>query len=446
MISIKRNISFALEVKPSTSKHPDTRRTASTPSGRVRCVVTWKGQRLRIGLNHVVEEKGWEPLLQRCRAKTFHGKAKTPASLINRDIDELEELINGIFRAFEERDTIPSKDEVMSEYSRLTAPKECLNLEEKPTDIFPVYEAFMRDGVLSGRWTTGTLTKFRTIGKHLKAISPNLTFADLDNDGVNRFIAHAATIPDNLNNDGLSNSTVKKYIEVIKVFLNWAHERGYCEESKFARQRVRLKTTDKPVVYLNWEELMRVYNCDLSNKPGLAQVRDVFCFCCFTSLRYSDVLNLRKDNITDSEIRITTVKTNDTITIDLNKYSASILEKYKDVPLPKNRALPVITNQKMNEHLKTLGQLCQLNSPVTVTVYKGATRIDRIYKKWELLSSHVGRRTFISNALMLGIPPDIVMKWTGHSDYKAMRPYIAIADDAKKRAMHLFDNPHSEEM
>ena len=40
---------------------------------------------------------------------------------------------------------------------------------------------------------------------------------------------------------------------------------------------------------------------------------------------------------------------------------------------------------------------------------------------------------------MLGISPEIVMKWTGHSDYKSMKPYIDIADSAKKEAMKLFN-------
>lgn len=49
------------------------------------------------------------------------------------------------------------------------------------------------------------------------------------------------------------------------------------------------------------------------------------------------------------------------------------------------------------------------------------------------------RRTFICNALSLGIPANVVMKWTGHSDYKAMKPYIDIADDIKANAMSKFN-------
>ena len=50
-----------------------------------------------------------------------------------------------------------------------------------------------------------------------------------------------------------------------------------------------------------------------------------------------------------------------------------------------------------------------------------------------------GRRTFICFALSSGIPPQVVMKWTGHSDYQAMKPYIAIAEKTKADAMKLFD-------
>ncbi len=59
--------------------------------------------------------------------------------------------------------------------------------------------------------------------------------------------------------------------------------------------------------------------------------------------------------------------------------------------------------------------------------------------KYALLGTHAGRRTFICNALALGIPAQVVMKWTGHSDYKAMKPYIDIADDIKSNAMSRFN-------
>ena len=89
--------------------------------------------------------------------------------------------------------------------------------------------------------------------------------------------------------------------------------------------------------------------------------------------------------------------------------------------------------------LKELGELAEINEPVRETYYKGNERIDEVTPKYALLSTHAGRRTFICNALALGIPAQVVMKWTGHSDYKAMKPYIDIADDIKANAMNKFN-------
>lgn len=175
------------------------------------------------------------------------------------------------------------------------------------------------------------------------------------------------------------------------------------------------------------------------SKQYLERVRDVLLFCCFSGLRHSDVHNLIKSDIKTNHIEVTTVKTADDLVIELNNHSKAILEKYKDVPFENNMALPVISNQKMNEYIKVLGELAEINESVRETYYKGNRRIDEALPKYALLSTHVGRRTFICNALTLGIAAEVVMKWTGHSDYKAMKPYIDIADDIKANAMSKFN-------
>ena len=113
----------------------------------------------------------------------------------------------------------------------------------------------------------------------------------------------------------------------------------------------------------------------------------------------------------------------------------SILDKYKDDELP----LPIITNQRLNEYIKDVCFLAEINKPITMSHYKGAERIDEVKPKYELISSHTGRKTFICNALSLGISPAVVMQWTGHSDFKAMKPYIGTLQDAKENAMKKFN-------
>ena len=105
-----------------------------------------------------------------------------------------------------------------------------------------------------------------------------------------------------------------------------------------------------------------------------------------------------------------------------------------------DHALPVLSNQKMNQYLKDLGELCGFNEPITRVCFRAGARVEETYPKYEMLSTHAGRRTFICLALSSGIPPQVVMKWTGHCDYKSMKPYIDIAGKTKSDAMNTFAN------
>lgn len=383
----------------------------------------------------------WEPSLQRCRAKTSHGKNKTPAAAINRSLDDMERTIDAVFLHYEEKGEIPTAAEFVAAYGLAADPaggKPETLAADKPIAGF--VDEYLRIGTSSGKWAAGTAARARVMRNHIRAFSTNLTLRKLVEGGPQPWIEYFGTVADNVKGEGLVNSTIKSDMAFLRAFLRWAQERGYCDAMPFLNQRMRLKTAERPVVFLEWDELMRVFDFDFGKKHYLAQVRDVFCFCCFTSLRYSDVHNLKRSNITDTELRITTIKTHDALTIELNKYSRAILARYEGKVMPDGHALPVISNQRMNTYLKEMGQICGLDAPITITRYKGARRYDTTYKKWELLTTHCGRRTFVCNALMLGIPADIVMQWTGHSDYKAMRPYVAIADGARRSAMAVFDH------
>jgi hypothetical protein len=134
-------------------------------------------------------------------------------------------------------------------------------------------------------------------------------------------------------------------------------------------------------------------------------------------------------------MEVTTVKTADSLSIELNDVTRAILDKYKDVPFKDNKALPNYTNQAMNRDIRLLCQLAGIDEEIRITTYKGNTRKDEIHSKWELVGTHTGRRTFIVTTLSLGIPPNVVMKWTGHNDYKSMKPYIDIVDSIKAESM-----------
>ena len=173
-------------------------------------------------------------------------------------------------------------------------------------------------------------------------------------------------------------------------------------------------------------------------KRYLEGTRDVLMFCCYTGLRYSDVATLRRSNAKENHIEVTTVKTADNLIIELNRHSRAILEKYKDVAFEGNKVLPVISNQKMNNYIKELRKLAGIDTNIRITQYKGHDRIDTIYPKYELLCTHTGRKT-LSVGSFIGNTAKRSNERMGHSDYKAMKPYIDIADSIKVNAMSRFD-------
>ena len=93
-------------------------------------------------------------------------------------------------------------------------------------------------------------------------------------------------------------------------------------------------------------------------KMYLHRVRDVFLFQCYTGLRYSDLANLRRCDVHEKYIEITTIKTIDSLRIELNSHSRAILKKYELFNFKKGMALPVVSNQKMNDYLFKFRKFC----------------------------------------------------------------------------------------
>ena len=410
----------------------------------MQATITWCSKRARICPGLLISLPGWAHDRGRCKPRSYHGEQKTPAMTINTALDEFENKIDEFFKECEFVDRIPEVDEVKA-YLAPPPTKEKLRLNtirknDATQRIASVFELYCKENEELGLWRRATIMKNRRMKDILLSVSDNLTFADLERENaMSRVLTKFATLEGKGKSKGLSNTTISKNLGFIRTFLRWAHEKGYIPPNSFVNQKARLTMPRHTIVYLTWQELMAVYQHDYSLDPSKDRVRDAFCFCCFTSLRFSDVLNLKWSNVSEDAIELTTVKTTDKIRIDLNKYSRSLLDKYRGMPSTDDKIFHVISNQKFNDHLKEIGKDCRLTSPVSFTVFRGNKRTDTTVPKYSVLSSHAARRTFISNALSMGIPPDVVMKWTGHSDYSAMKPYIDILDEAKRNAMNLFD-------
>ena len=428
IINIKRNIIFSLE----------SRKKNGVPvidNVPIRMRVIFAGKRIEFTTGYRIDLAKWDSTKERVRNGSTN-KLDQSASEINSDLLRYYTEMQEVFKEFEVQNTMPTPEQVKEAFNtRLNPIKE---VEIKPdipvVDFKKAFNEFVKECGKQNNWTNSTYEKFSAVKNHLKSFKSDLTFEYFDENGLNNYVDFLRTTKD------MRNSTIGKQLGFLKWFLRWSFKNGYNSNSAYDAFKPKLKNTPKKVIFLTWDELTKLRKYQIpSQKQYLERVRDVFLFCCFTGLRYSDVFNLRRSDIKENHIEITTVKTADSLIIELNNHSKAIIEKYKNIAFQDQKVLPVISNQRMNTYLKELAELAEINEPVRETYYKGNERIDVVTPKYTLLSTHAGRRTFICNALSLGIPANVVMKWTGHSDYKAMKPYIDIADDIKANAMSKFN-------
>ncbi len=441
---MKYKIKVGLHIKPNNKRKDPDDKGKETEEVGIRLRVSWAGVRCDIRSGFVIAPSKWDAdnNCVRLGNKNSHGET---AGAINRGVNNVAGLIEEVLTRFELDNKRPPSVAEFKEAFDVAAGRakpEEMKPEEKPLGFFEVFDLFTGEMGVTNNWTKSTYTKFSSLKLHLLNYhkKSKFTLEGFDKSSFAGFVAYLQ------NTVGHLNTTVAKNVGFLRWFLRWAAANGYYSGLAHLQYRPRFKGLDcKEVIYLEWEELLHFLNYDFpANKPSLPAVRDVFCFCCFTGLRYSDVAKLRRSDIhreqTPPYMSIVTKKTTARLHIELNKYALALLDKYEGVGLPNDKALPVISNVKMNENLHEAAEEAGIDEPVNIVSYVGSKRSEVVVPKYSVLTTHAGRRTFIVNALRLGIPPAVIMEWTGHSDFKAMKPYIKIVNVAKVENMERFNS------
>ncbi|MBF9239282.1 site-specific integrase [Hymenobacter sp. BT683] len=268
-----------------------------------------------------------------------------------------------------------------------------------------------------------TIKAYNTLRQHLIAYSKlrrlRLEFASLDVAFCEAFKSYL------LKTLSMGNASVNNQVKNLKVFLGQTFEQELHGYAHFKRFR-KMEAVAPEVVYLTAAEKARLFALPLAHIPYLEQTRDIFLFECETGLRFSDVLALRAEQVTNDSLVLTTQKTGDLLKVPLSPVAQGILKRYAG--RADGRALPVISNQKTNAHLKTLGKLARIDAPTTTSQHKGSERVATTRPKYELMGTHTARRTFVTLALEGGMRPETLMRITGHKDYKMLHRYLKITD------------------
>lgn len=236
-------------------------------------------------------------------------------------------------------------------------------------------------------------------------------------------------------------NTIPATFSVLKVWLNAASKEGLITTDDY--KHYRSKGTEVDNIYLNEDEIMAIYDLDISGLKGRGEIdakstievtRDLFIIGCWTGLRRSDLNHLENASF-DMEkelVTIVTEKTGEKVTIPMHRCIKELWQKYEG-------KFPHLGNKTTaGRHLPELGRHAKINSEVVVKENRGGQILSHKYKKYQLIKFHTARRSFATNLYLKGAPTIQIMKLTGHTTEANFLKYIKITKEENAELMRKY--------
>lgn len=325
--------------------------------------------------------------------KTGHVKGSVSSQVnsnIDNDIARIKKYLN--------------KQRAMDNYLSIDMVKAFWSMKDSD-DFYEYFDAFCKDKFKE--IAVGTQNHYVLLRKRLKEFKPNIRLSQIDLSfvkGFDNFLRRKLETGD---------SGVWSRHKNLKVVLSNAYKQGRIRKNPYDDFKLEQKEPTE-MVYLTPIEIRLIEKKRFSNFPrgkGLVLTRDIFLFSCYTGLRFSDVLALKKEHIINDEvISLRQQKTSNFVQVPLIPKAKAILLTYKTYE--GQTIFPKRTNATANRDLKQIATSCGIK---------------------KLVKFHLSRHTFASILANEGINLIQIMKLLGHKNIKTTQIYVnSNIDDLKK--------------
>lgn len=360
--------------------------------------ITVDSKRVELSLKRKIKPKDWCPISNKVIGNGQH------IDEINYHVDDLKVRIRRI------------QAEYVSQgqpYSAATLKNKLLNKGSRIKTVLSIYDDHNNNmqSLLGVEYTYSTYRRHIRTRNHLEKFifheygGKDLFVTNVDLTFITGFEHYLK-----LNKAG-SHNTIVKYVTNFKKIVRIALANNWMKTDPFLHWKARWKKTYREV--LTETELRMLIEKDFTLNR-LERARDVFIFCCFTGLSYADVKKLAPENVynlgNQKWIRILRTKTKLPSAVPLLPIAEEILNKYSNPFSRDHRAqlLPVLSNQKMNQYLKEISELCGINKQMTF---------------------HLSRHTFATTVtLSNGVPIESVSRMLGHQSLRTTQIYAKVID------------------
>ena len=380
-------------------------------------IFRYSNQTVKIYTKQSIEPIFWDKSKQRVKQSLKVNSAK-----INSLLNEMDSKIVKLY------------DKVLEDYERNPEPKEFKNLFEleyfqnkpqfskrKVKLLMEVFDEYGQRMISENK--PSSADKYRQAKQNLldfsKDTSYNVQFETMTNEFRNDFIHYLR------HNKKYAETTIHRKLKFIKTIVHYALDCGYITGLRINLRKFGVADVIPDKIALTHTELKEIENLDLTKNPRLDKIRDRFLIGCYTGLRFSDFIRLNKNHIVDDAyIQLKQEKTKDFNTQPFWDEVRKIFEKY-DYELPKP-----ISESNFNLYLKEICELCDsLKKEQEITEYEMG-KAKSIYKpRFELVTSHTARRTFVTLKAEQGMALEDIAIATGHKNIKTLQGYMKL--DAK---------------
>lgn len=385
---------------------------------------SFDGKRLQLNTGERIDFSDWDFNAQRILMSARGSKE------LNRYLQSLADEVTGIYLDARTMGLNPGTDYLRNQMK--------YNRRKENISFFDVFMLFIDEN--HHRWSIHTFRKIRTTYHHLRKFAETeqieIGFNRIDKTFMEQYIRFFRIKYNH------SNNTISKSMDVLKWFLNWATRRGYNKSllyKEFQFEWVSKPRFNQSDLVLDWEELMRIWKFEPISAE-LVEVRDIFCFMCFSGIKLSRIYQLKSSNVYSGYISLQGNGKYQTFNLPLNDRANGIISQYFEQEGLDDNIFPYYRHPDFNRLLKQLGKNAGINRFVNLSIYSGTERGSRQVPKYELLSSKVAINTFLFNGLKLGISAEVLSFMTDRKTMASIDRIRPVLENAAFDDILKFDN------
>jgi site-specific recombinase XerD len=299
---------------------------------------------------------------------------------------------------------------------------------------YELIEALIRFMELNYKsWSDSTYRKCKSLLNHLLRFrekeQTKLILEAVDAEFMTRLIEYFQAL-------GLNHSSVKGYLNIMNWFLNWCVKQKLMINTLFRDFQLK-KTYDvnlespKLTIHLSREELSLISQRQFEDAK-IERVRDMFMFMIFSGCRFSELILLRKENVSEEYIQFSGRNARK---FPQNKFTREITHQYQNKYYRDNRFFPAFSNITFNKYLRIMADLSGLDRLVKSSINGNDIAIKNI------ITVNTAFETFMANAIMMDISLTQIQKWTGRNlltKYKYLRNKLVKNDESAINKFNTF--------